>query len=263
MSISLGGGTMLRTILISGIALAALSHTVSAEVRFGVAAEPYPPFTAKSAEGKWEGWEVDLIDAICIEMKETCKIEEVAWDGIIPALNAKKFDAIAASMVINNKRKEIISFSDMYYGGAFTLVGSKSSMAGEMSGKTIAVQAASVNADYAEKHFTPNGADVKAYPTQDDAQADLAAGRVDFVLGNAIVLDMFLASDAGKACCLNMGAVPPDTELGGEVGFGVRKDDEELRQKLNAAIKSLAASGKIDEIAVKWNLTGKIILPPK
>ncbi len=252
---------MLQRTLIIAATLVAGMQTTNAEIRFGVAAEPYPPFTAKSANGKWEGWEVDLIGAVCAELKETCSIEEVAWDGIIPALTAKKFDTIAASMVINDKRKEVISFSDMYYGGAFALVGSSSAKPGEVAGKTIAVQTASVNADYAEKHFKPLGAEVKAYPTQDDAQADLATGRVDFVLGNAMVLDMFLTSDAGKTCCQNMGAVPPDTTLGGEVGFGVRKTDEELRLKLNTAIKSLAASGKIEEIAAKWNLTGKITLP--
>lgn len=252
---------MLQKFLVVGISLAALCASASAEVRFGVAAEPYPPFTAKSADGKWEGFEIDLVDAVCTELKDTCVIEEVAWDGIIPALNAKKFDAIVASMVINAKRREVIEFSNMYYGGAFSLVGSKSAKAGDFSGKAIAVQAASVNADYAEKHFKPMGADIKTYPTQDEAQADLVASRVDYVLGNAMVLDGFLGTDAGKSCCADMGQVPADTALGGEVGFGVRKEDTALRDKLNAAIKALAASGKIDDIAAKWNLSGKITLP--
>lgn len=252
-------------ILILSAMLSCLASPAIADIKFGVAAEPYPPFTAKNAAGVWEGWEVDVVQAVCATLQEKCEIVEVAWDGIIPALAAKKFDAIAASMVINEKRKKVISFSDMYYGGAFALIGAKDGQApgNAMSGKTIAVQTASVNADYAEKHYRPMGADVKAYPTQDDAQADLAAGRVDYVLANALALDAFLLSDAGKACCETKGAVPADTELGGEVGFGLRQEDTGLQSRLNAAIKSLAANGKLDDIATQWKLTGRITLPGK
>ncbi len=247
------------------LALAAVLSSAAvpahADVTFGVAAEPYPPFTAKNAASVWEGWEVDVVQAVCAAMQEKCEIVEVAWDGIIPALQAKKFDVIAASMVINGKRKQVIDFSDMYYGGAFALIGAKDVAASNMTGKTIAVQTASVNADYAEKHYKPQGAEVRVYPTQDDAQADLAAGRVDFVLANALALDAFLMSDTGKSCCESKGTVPADTELGGEVGFGLRKGEAELQTRLNAAIKALAAAGKLDDITAKWNLTGRISLP--
>src|SRR5258707_9114561 len=84
-------------------------------VRFGVAAELYPPFSNKDASGKWVGFEIDLMDAVCAEMKAKCSIVEVAWDGIIPALQASKFDVIWSSMLITDKRKETIDFTDKYY----------------------------------------------------------------------------------------------------------------------------------------------------
>jgi polar amino acid transport system substrate-binding protein len=247
--------------------LVAQAAIAKSEIRVGVAAEPYPPFTSKNTAGAWEGWEVDVVNALCETLTEKCEFVEVAWDGIIPALRAKKFDVIAASMVINGKRKEVISFSDMYYGGAFAMIGAKN---GDMdiapahfTGKIIGVQTASVNAAYVEKHYVSAGVEVKTYATQDEANADLAAGRVDYVLANAIALDAFLQSDDGKACCEAKANVETDLALGGEVGFGLRKEDTALQAKLNSAIKALAGSGKLGEIATKWKLTGRITLPAK
>ena len=91
--------------------LLATSAPAMAELKFGVAAEPYPPFTSKDASGKWVGWEIDAMDAVCAEMKETCTVVEVAWDGIIPALTSKQIDVIWSSMLITDKRKETIDFT--------------------------------------------------------------------------------------------------------------------------------------------------------
>lgn len=245
---------------------ATLTLPAAADVKFGVAAEPYPPFTAKNASGQWEGWEVDLMDAVCAEMRETCSIVEVAWDGIIPALESEKFDAIMASMAITDKRKKVINFSDYYYGGAAALIGQKN---GDMditpqhlSGKLIGVQQATVNEAYVEKYFVPAGAKLKSYPTEDEMHADLVAGRVEYGLSNALALDAFLLTDEGKACCEDKGSVPNDPEvLGNKVGFGLRKGSTQLELQLNAAIAALAKSGKLAQISDKWKLTGKISLP--
>ena len=74
-----------------------------ADLKFGVAAEPYAPFTSKDASGVWVGWEVDFMNALCAEIGEKCTIEEVAWDGIIPALTSKKFDVIMSSMSVMSR----------------------------------------------------------------------------------------------------------------------------------------------------------------
>jgi polar amino acid transport system substrate-binding protein len=237
-----------------------------ADLKMGLAAEPYPPFTSKNAEGVWEGWEIDFMNAVCAEIGEKCAVEEVAWDGIIPALTSKKFDAIMSSMSITEERKKTIDFSDMYYNTGSLLIGAKNgdtNIAPEaLSGKTIGVQVSTTHAKYAEKYFGAKGAEIKTYPTQDEANNDLASGRLDYVQADAIALQAFLDSDQGKGCCEAKGMVPGDVEiLGIGVGFGIRKEDTALRDKINAGIKALAEKGTFKEITAKWKLDGKLILP--
>ena len=97
------------------VAGAAVAHADDMVLKFGVAAEPYPPFTVKGADGKWTGWEVDMRDAVCKQMNVKCEWAETAWDGIIPALTAKKFDVIWSSMSITGERMKTIDFTDKYY----------------------------------------------------------------------------------------------------------------------------------------------------
>ena len=109
----------------------------------------------------------------------------------------------------------------------------------------------------------PKGAIVKTYATQDEANNDLAAGRLDYVMADGVALDAFLASEQGVSCCELKGAVPLDEEvLGKGVGLGVRKEDTELLAKFNAGIKAMADKGLYDPITAKWKLEGKIITPP-
>ena len=92
---------------------------------------------------------------------------------------------------------------------------------------------------------SPTRAEIKEYQTQDEANQDLAAGRIDATQADSIALDAFLKSDQGKACCDLKGMVAPDLEiLGPGVGAGVRKDDTALKDKINAAIKAIRANGK-------------------
>ena len=90
-----------------------------------MAAEPYPPFTSPDASGKWVGWEVEIIDAVCAEAKFECEITPVAWDGIIPALTTKKIDLIMSSMSITEERKKTIDFTDKYYNTPTAIIGAK------------------------------------------------------------------------------------------------------------------------------------------
>lgn len=256
-----------KRFLLAAIAAGALlaAAPAYADLKFGVAAEPYAPFTSKNASGVWEGWEIDFMNAVCAEIGEKCSVEEVAWDGIIPALQAKKFDAIMASMLITAKRKETIDFTNMYYDSAAVLIGPKNDdkdiSPEHLSGKTVGVQVSTAHARYMAKYYEPKGTAVKTYATQDEANADLAAGRLDYVLANGTALDAFLSTEQGS-CCEQKAAVPRDAELYGEgVGLGIRKEDAALRDKFNAGIKAMAAKGTFEQISAKWNLTGKLVLP--
>ena len=115
----------LLSVLLTGAALALSSAAANAEVRFGIMNEAYPPFFTKDASGKWVGWEIELMDAVCAEMKETCSVVDMSWDGLIPGLEAKKFDVIWSSMSITDERKKTIDFTDKYYNTPSKLIGAK------------------------------------------------------------------------------------------------------------------------------------------
>ncbi|MDR7223487.1 transporter substrate-binding domain-containing protein [Aminobacter aminovorans] len=226
-------------------------------IKVGMAPEPYPPFASPDASGKWSGWEMDMIEALCTEAKLQCEVTMTAWDGLIPALNSKKIDAIINSMSITDERKKSIDFSDKYYNTPTGIIGAKDAKFDAtpegLKGKIIGVQVSTVHEAYAKKHFGATAAEIKIYQTQDEAQADLAAGRIDAVQADSLSLNTYLATDAGKACCDMKGDVAEDLEvLGPGVGVGLRQGDTELKDKFNAAIKGIRDNGKYAEITKKY-----------
>ena len=257
-----------KSFLLAAATIAVMGTTAAkADLVFATDAAPYPPFTSQNAAGEWEGWEYDLLMALCAEMNEKCTLIPIAWDGIIPALLEKKMDGIFGSMSITEERKKQINFSDMYYNTASVIIGPKGgdkTISPEaFKGKNIGVQASTTHANYVEKYYVPGGAVAKAYKGQDEANADLAAGRVDLVQADGVVLSAWLAGAEG-ACCEVYGAVPVDVEvLGPGVGVGLRKEDTALLDKINAAIKSLANKGTFEELAKKHKLDGLMTLPSK
>lgn len=247
------------------VAMAMATGTAYADLKIGLSAEPYPPFSSKDASGNWVGWEIDFMNALCAELGEKCTTEEVAWDGIIPALVAKKFDALIGSMSITDERKKTIDFSDMYYNSPALVIGPKDGdkdiTPEHFKGKTFGVQVSTIHSNYVDKYFKSAGAEVKTYGTEDEAKADLAAGRVDYVMGDSLTLFTFLDTDAGKACCEAKGFPPDDKEILGEgVGMGIRKEDTALKERLNKAIHALSAKGTLTEISKKWGLDGQMKL---
>ena len=249
--------TALKTIaLAAAIGLAAISGAAAQQVRVGFAAEPYPPFTSPDASGNWEGWEVDFMKAICAEAKLDCVVTPVAWDGIIPALTTNKIDMIIGSMSITAERQQTIDFSDKYYNSPPGIIGAKDvkfdATPEGLAGKTLGVQVATIHQVYANKYFGEAGATVKEYQTQDEANNDLAAGRIDAVQADSIALTDFLKTEQG-ACCDMKGTVKDDPEiLGLGVGVGLRKGETELKDKINAAIKAIRANGTYDTFSKKY-----------
>ena len=252
-----------KTIIACAGLWAITSSSALADLKIGVAAEPYPPFTSKDTTGQWVGWEIDVVNAVCAEVHEKCEIVETAWDGIIPALNANKIDVIAASMAITPKRKEVIDFSAPYYQSAAVMMGAKNGdmdvTPAHLAGKTIGVQVSTIHAAYLEKYFAKTST-IKTYQTQDEANQDLSAGRIDYILANGLALDAFLKSTAD--ILESKTAVPYDADVFGPgVGFGLRKDEAELKTKLSAAIGSLVKDGTLEKISAKFGISGKIELP--
>ena len=247
----------MKKLVLAAVAALTLGTTAMADpLKIGVAAEPYPPFTSPDANGNWVGWEVDFMVAICKQAELECVITPTAWDGIIPALTSGQIDVIMSSMSITEERKKTIDFSDKYYNTpAMVMVAADSTATPDeagLTGKIIGVQVSTTHEAYTQKYFAPVAAEVKTYQTQDEANQDLAAGRLDAVMADSIALQAFLDSDAGKACCKSAGMVKDDPEiLGAGVGFGLRKGDP-LLPKLNAAIAAIRADGTYAEITKKY-----------
>ena len=245
--------------LLLGAAMAMFSaQGVSADtVKVGIAAEPYPPFASADAAGNWQGWEIEMIEAVCAAAAMDCELSPVAWDGIIPALTSKKIDAIMASMSITGERLKTIDFSDKYYNTPASIVGDKSikmdATPEGLSGKILGVQAGTIHREYANKHFASVVAEIKEYQTQDEANQDLAAGRIDATQADSLALADFVVSEQGMACCEVKGDVAGDLEiLGPGVGVGIRHGEDALKAKFNAGIAAVRESGQYAEISKKY-----------
>lgn len=261
--------TILGSIVAAMVLVAATLTAHAADtIKFGVAAEPYPPFASKDSSGKWVGWEIDLMGAVCAEMKDAkCELVETAWDGIIPALQAKKIDVIWASMTITDVRKQTIDFTDFYYDSPIVIIGPKADAtkldlndANSAKGKVFGAQTSTIHADYLKARFG-SVAEVKIYDTLDNALADLVAGRIDYINETKSALTPFLTSDRGKDFEIKI-VCPQDKILGYGIGGGIRKGDDALKAKLNAALKTVEASGKWDEITAKYpELDGLMVKP--
>ena len=237
--------------------LLAAATAAADQFKIGIAAEPYPPFASLDSAGNWVGCEIDVINAVCAAAELDCVITPVAWDGIIPSLTGQQIDAIMASMSITEERMKTIDFSDPYYNTPAVIVAGKS-MAIEptpdsLAGKIVGIQASTTHQAYAQAHFT--GAELKVYQTQDEANQDLFAGRIDATQADSIAMADFVNSDTGS-CCEIKGAVADDPAiLGLGVGAGVRKGDDDLREALNKGIAAILADGTHEKITAKYFTT--------
>lgn len=235
-------------------ALSMLAGSAMAQEKLIIGTEgAYPPFNTLEADGSLVGFDIDIARALCDEMKVTCEFVTQDWDGIIPALQAKKFDAIIASMSITPERLEKVDFSKKYYNTPPAIAVPKDSpitdLAG-LKGKTLGAQSSTTHANYAEKHM--GDSELKLYPTADEYKLDLEGGRVDAVIDDVVVLSEWVKSDAGQ-CCKILTPLETDVEINGEgAGIAVRKGETALADKLSAAIQAIRANGKYAEINKKY-----------
>lgn len=244
----------LKTLLCSAAAALCLTGPALAEIthiRMGTEGE-YSPFNSVDENGKLVGFDIEIGNALCQAMGVTCEWVTSDWNGLIPALLAKRIDAIMASMSITGERKEKIAFTDRYYTSPVRFMRRKGTGASpdNMSGNVVGVQDATASEDLVRGKF-PN-ADIKAYAEQEQANLDLTSGRVDLVAANAFVLLKFMSSEAGKDVEI-VGPSYDDTDYLGEgVGIGVRKEDTELLQMLNTAIERIREDGTYQKINAKY-----------
>ncbi len=214
----------------------------------------YPPFNNLEADGTLTGFDIDIARALCDEMKVTCEFVTNDWDGIIPALQAKKFDAIIASMSITPERLEKVDFTNKYYNTGPAIAVPKDSDITEaneetLAGKSLGAQGSTTHANYAEAHMKKS--ELKLYPTADEYKLDITNGRIDGVIDDIVVLSEWVKSDAGSCCRIIQ--LPIDEQINGKgAGIALRKGETALAEKFNAAIDALRANGKYAEINNKY-----------
>jgi len=258
--------------------IAALSMFISTaqadSIRIGTEGA-YPPWNAKDESGKLIGFEIELANVLCGYMKHDCTIVEQDWDGMIPGLIMRKYDAIMAGMSITGERMKTINFSQGYADEVASLAVMKGSglegmsapagisltkpnsdakkalktITAALAGKTVCVQTGTIHQNFLESGDV-GAVKVRTYKTQDEVNLDLTAGRCDVALAAAASINDY-AEKSGKPVVL-VGPTFSGGAFGNGVGVGLRKDDTQLAKDFNKAINKARKNGKISELAIKW-----------
>ncbi|WP_201607947.1 transporter substrate-binding domain-containing protein [Psychrobacter immobilis] len=204
----------------------------------------YKPFSYTDADGKLIGYEIELVDALCAQMKAECEVISQDWDGLIPGLNAQKFDAAIAGMSITPERKEVVDFSDPYFHSGIILIGKKGDdlSVESLTGLPIASQRSTVASQYLQDEHAD--ADIKLYDTQDNAYLDLTSGRVRGMMSDKVTGIDWLKTDAGKGYEVKGEEISTNDDA---MGIAFRKGDP-LVAKFNAALAELKDNGTYDQI---------------
>ena len=225
------------------------------KIRFATDAS-YAPFESKTPQGDIVGFDMEIGKAICAEIKADCTFQDQAWTGIIPGLEAKKYDAILSSMSITAERKAKVNFSQKIWTAPNTIVapeGVKVVLTAEgTKGRVIGVQKGTIQDIYGTKMFT--GATFKRYESVEEAYADLTAKRTEMVFADRVVVNDFLKSPKGKgyAVAAEVLSSADPAILGEGTGIAVRKEDQALLDALNKGITAIRANGQYKTIADKY-----------
>jgi octopine/nopaline transport system substrate-binding protein len=273
-----------RHAILSAVALAAglafAAGTVAAKdwTNVRIATEgAYPPWNATDSSGKLVGFEIDLANDLCARMGVECEIVAQDWEGIIPALQAGKYDVIMAGMAITEERKQVISFSDSYATTPARFAVLKDSELADyqseldrmqldeiepaeqaaiddlkrvLDGKTIGVQVATIHANFLEQHLGA-AVEIRKYDTQENLDLDLQAGRVDAALASMSYWAPLLETEKGAAFTV-IGPAMSGGVFGAGVGLGIRQDDKELVDMFNQAIAAAKEDGTIARLSEQW-----------
>jgi octopine/nopaline transport system substrate-binding protein len=238
----------------------------------------YEPWNFVQPDGKLAGFEIDLAHDLCAKMKVECTVVQNDWDGMIPALNAGKFDAIMAGMSITSKRLQVIDFSSSYAAGPSGFMVPKAStlaklpgtgtifnmsadeakakpdidgMRALLKGKSIGVQVATIQANFVH-HYFDDVATVQEYKTTEQQDLDLMAGRTDAAFAEISYFKATLDKPDAKDLTLAGAEFRGGPYLGEGTGVGIRKNEPELKAMFDHAIAAEVADGSLKKLQDKW-----------
>jgi lysine-arginine-ornithine-binding protein len=250
--------SLLALALLAASMVAPLAQAQAPEwkkIRIGVEGA-YPPFSEIGADGKLKGFEIELVQAYCAEMKAQCTLVQQDFDGLIPALQSRKVDAIFASVSITEERQKVVAFSKPYYNTPARLVAKAGAKleptAAGLKGRKIGVQRGTTHEAYAAATFKQS--EIVRYSSQDQVFLDLKSGRIEATLMDSPAADFgFLKKPEGKGFAFAGGPILDDKIFGVGTGVGMRRADEAtLGKKFNAAIDAVQANGTFKKLADKY-----------
>lgn len=230
-------------------------------LRFGVEAS-YAPFESKTADGRLVGLDIDIGTEICARMQARCEWVENDFDGLIPALKAKKFDGILSSMSITKKREEQIAFSSKLYAVPARLVARKGTSIlptpESLAGKRVGVEQGTIYETYANSYWAPKGVTIVPYQSQPLIFTDLVVGRLDAAFQDTVAAESGLLDTPRGAAFEFAGSNLVDPKiLGNGSAIGMRKEDRDLKDKIDKAIAEMVKDGtykKIEEKYLKFDI---------
>ena len=254
---ALAAGAM--ALLIGAAPLATHAQTqaqaqAQAPLRIGVEAG-YPPFSSLAPDGKVVGFDIDIATAICASLKTACTFVQTEFDAMIPALRAKKLDAIVASMSATAERRKAVDFSDMYYESVARFVGRTDGTfeitpAG-LKGRKIGVQRATIHERFVIATFPAT--QIVRYAKQDEVFLDLMAGRIDgTVVDNIAASEGFLKTPSGKGYAFRGPSWNDPKFFGDGPGIAVRKGETALLGRINNGLATILADGTYRKIQSKY-----------
>lgn len=206
----------------------------------------YKPFNFTNADGSLGGFDVDIANALCEDMKVKCQISAQDWDGIIPALNAKKYDVIVSAMSVTPERQAQVDFTEPYFTNSLVFLAKKDKAFNpdevtQINQNSIAAQRSTISSQWLEK--THPQAKAKLYDTLDNAFLDLSAGRADAMVSDKAPAYAWLKSNAGQGFEVKGSEI----DINDKLAIAVRKNDP-LLTKVNTALSNIRANGTYDKI---------------
>ena len=241
-------------VLSAGSFLAAISTATAQdknEYRVGIDGT-YPPFSHKTIDEEFVGFDIDITRAICKTLKVKCELVSFKWSNLLAALRGKKIDFVVATLAITNARKELVDFSNPYIQIPSAIVVRKNSILSgidveDLRDAQLGVLKSSPHGEYIRVHRPKTH--IKLYDSQVEYYIDLTNRQLDGIVGNPILLDDWLQTADGKACCRMLGTLPHDSQINGE-GFAiaVEKNSGQLLKQINKALETIAQSGQLAKI---------------
>jgi len=242
------------------IAIMAIASTSFAKdwstIRFGV--DPtYPPFESKATDGTPVGFDIDLGNEICRRLNAKCVWVENEFDGMIPALKARKFDGVLSAMSMTPQREQQIAFSERMWRTPTALVAKKGSniqpTVASLKGKSVGVEQGTIQETWAKANWAPKGVNIVSYQDQDQVYTDLTSGRLDAALQDAVQVNLGFLSTPRGANFAFTGGEPADLKsLGNGAAIGLRKEDTDLKAKIDQALNDMLKDGTYQKIESKY-----------